>query len=868
MRRRDNSRAGNTLPAAVLFSLCPAKTWLRQDGQTVLGRSVIEHCRIVGEVARELITRFPPQLAEALFPAGSPLVAAAHDIGKVSPTFVEKLRRACTAEIPFDPLLNINPLLEREWGGHAGVSQVTAKKLGLPRYIPEILGQHHGFSPPVAGKRAQDENFGGEQWQQQREALVAELKQQLEEDWPELTGVPQARLLAGLTSVADWIGSGEYFENPDLPWQPNIAKALDNAGLTLPVYKPGLSFADIFGFSPRDAQQALMNAVSGPGVYVLEAPMGLGKTEAALYCAYQQLLCGQASGIYFALPTQLTSNKIFERFNEFLQGSAAKGLPGILAEECGHRSLLLHGSAWLLDTEMGEEGRPGGAWFNQAKRGLLAPFAVGTLDQALMAAMNVKHGFVRAFGLAGKVVILDEVHTYDAYTSTLLDALVALLRELHCTVIILSATLNQERRAQLLGCDATGEEYPLITAVAAGSEACSIAVPPGDNQQVQIQHCNDASSAINEALERAEQGQQVLWIENTVKEAQQRYLDLAARGSELGVACGLLHSRFTPEDRQRKEAHWVTLFGKEGWSQRADQGRILVGTQVLEQSLDIDADFMVSRFAPTDMMLQRMGRLWRHGNTPRAESAQRECWLLAPDLEQASTKPQSAFGPTAFVYSSYVLCRSLEVWQQLSSVTLPLDIRTLIERTYATRQEQGSMAHWLQELNEGSRYRKGRKALAQLARITLAEDGKTLPESKAQTRYSENASLDVLLLAGMTYLPEVKATRLTLLNGEQHLLPEQRHQLSRQQWRKLSAALMRQLVAVPVHDAPAALPVTSLQKFGLHHCFYLGDPTQDEALLRIALVNDCSELRSVQGYPLHDEQLEYRHDLGYRIVKP
>ena len=121
--------------------------------------------------------------------------------------------------------------------------------------------------------------------------------------------------------------------------------------------------------------------------------MGLGKTEAALYAAYRMLESRQASGIYFALPTQITSNKIFERFNCFLDR--------VLAEECQHRSLLLHSNAWLLDTDMGEDGRPGGAWFNQAKRGLLAPFAVGTIDQALMAAMNVKHGFVRAFGLAG-----------------------------------------------------------------------------------------------------------------------------------------------------------------------------------------------------------------------------------------------------------------------------------------------------------------------------------------------------------------------------------------------------------------------------------------------------------------------------------
>lgn len=852
----------------IAFTHCPAKTYQHPDGRILFGRTVLEHCHIVGEVARALIQRLPTSLAESLFPLGSPLAAAAHDIGKVSPTFVEKLRRACSpGAVALAPLAGINPELEKGWGGHAGVSQVTARQLGVPRYIPEILGQHHGFSPSVSGIRATDAIFGGTVWQQERAALVAELKLRLQLDWPELGSVAQARMLAGLTSVADWIGSGEYFEDPALPWRDSIDQALDKAGFIPPVYTPDLSFEQLFGFSPRPAQQQLLDAVTGPGVYVLEAPMGLGKTEAALYCAYRLLQGGQASGIYFALPTQLTSNKIFERFNGFLQGDAQKGLPGILADECGHRSLLLHGNAWLQDTDMGEEGRPGGAWFNQAKRGLLAPFAVGTLDQALMAAMNVKHGFVRAFGLAGKVVILDEVHTYDAYTSTLLDALVKLLRELRCTVIILSATLNRERRGQLLDCSAQGEDYPLITAIPVGAQARELPVPVNSSHEVAVQLSGDEQLAIEEALRRAEQGQQVLWIENTVKDAQQRYLDLAARASELGVACGLLHSRFTPEHRQQKEAYWVSLFGKEGWPRRAEQGRILVGTQVLEQSLDIDADFLVSRFAPTDMLLQRIGRLWRHADTPRAASASCECWLLAPSLELAIEAPPKAFGASAFVYSPYVLCRSLETWQTLTQLTLPLDIRPLIEQTYVSRPEQGAMAGWLHELDNGSRYHKGRKALAQLARITLAEDGKTLPESKAQTRYSENDAFDVLLLSRIEPLQEQQASRLTLLNGELLLLPWQRHKLNRREWRQLSATLMRQLVAVKIQDAPQALPLNSLQKLGFQHCFYLGDPAQDEALLRVARVDDCGRLQGVQGYPLHDDLLEYRSDLGYRALK-
>ncbi|WP_224790683.1 CRISPR-associated helicase Cas3' [Pseudomonas fluorescens] len=843
------------------FRLCPAKTHQKSDGATVLGRTVVDHCQIVGEVAREIISRYPITLQGTLFPRGAHLVAALHDIGKVSPYFVEKLRQACTpgcTNLPAQP--GINPTLESQWGGHAGVSQVTAKAIHAPEFVPEILGQHHGFSPPVAGRRASDDVFGGLLWQQEREALVAELKTLLGANWPQVNSVPQARLLAGLTSVADWIGSGEHFEDPTAPWQGNISRALDRAGFSPPAYQPGQSFLQIFDFAPRPAQQQLLDVVTEPGVYILEAPMGLGKTEAALYAAYRMLDSGHASGIYFALPTQLTSKKIFERFNRFLQS--------ILAKDCQHSSLLLHGNAWLLDTEMGEEGRPGGAWFNHAKRGLLAPFAVGTIDQALMAAMNVKHGFVRAFGLAGKVVILDEVHTYDAYTGTLLDALIDLLRSLHCTVIILSATLNRDRRQQLLGCKLSSDAYPLITAVSRQGDINELVVATIDNQSITIRLLDQDQLAIEEAIERALQGQQVLWIENTVIEAQQRYLDLAAKACELGLACGLLHSRFTVGDRQNIEDLWVNLFGKPGWPERQLHGRILIGTQVLEQSLDIDADFLISRFAPSDMLLQRMGRLWRHKETPRVQHARCEAWLLAPDIGQAIAAPQQAFGNTAFVYSPYVLCRSLEVWQERTTLDLPQEIRSLVEQTYVQRNEDGAMATWLHELDSGTRWRTGRKAMRQLAKIALAELGNTLPESKAQTRYSEMESHDVLLLRGLIQVPEQKVSLLTLLSGEQVHLPWERHRLGKHDWRQISAKLMRQIVSVRVQDAPLKLPIETLSKFGLQHCFYLGSPEHDEAILRVGLVDDFGGIHSVQGTRAHEKrQLDYRDDLGYRVIK-
>ncbi|MGH9486101.1 MAG: CRISPR-associated endonuclease Cas3'' [Terriglobales bacterium] len=353
-----NNAAETTMPV-VAFPQCVAKTYARDGGAIVPGRHVPNHCRIVGEVARALLKRWPTALAASLFPPGSALAAACHDIGKVSPTFQEKLRRACTADIEDWPILPVNPALEKMWGGHAGVSQLAARAVGAPRYVPEILGEHHGFSPPVAGKRATDEAFGGAAWQAQRAALVEDLKSQLHVDWPQVESAAQARLLAGLTSVADWIGSGRFFENPTEPWQDKIERAIDDAGFIAPVYRAGLCFANAFGFAPRAVQQTFIDTVTSPGVYVLEAPMGVGKTEAALFAAYHLLVAQRATGIYFALPTQLTSNKIHERFNAFLST--------ILAPDCRHRAWLLHSKAWLIDTEMGEEGRPGGAWFNQAK---------------------------------------------------------------------------------------------------------------------------------------------------------------------------------------------------------------------------------------------------------------------------------------------------------------------------------------------------------------------------------------------------------------------------------------------------------------------------------------------------------------------
>ena len=826
---------------ALLITQCLAKTY-RDNQQHYAGRNVVNHCHIVGEVARALIGRMPNWLKQDLFPDGSELVAACHDLGKVSPTFQKKIHDALNQSIP--ELADVNASLEKNWGGHAGVSLLTANAMAVGKFIPDIVGQHHGYLPKVNGL-ANDAVYGGNAWQTQRELLVFELKKLLNCDFPIIHSQEQALIIAGLTTVSDWIGSSSLFDNPLTDWEPLIDIALNNAGFISPQIIQNLTFNEIFNFSPKDCQSIFFDNVTESGVYILEAPMGLGKTEAALYAAYQLLTKHKATGIYFALPTQLTSNKIHERVNAFL----AKILP---ANNSNQNALLLHSNAWLK-RELAVEGNPNGSWFEESKRGILAPFAVGTIDQALMAIMNVKHGFVRALGLAGKVVILDEVHSYDTYTGTLLDELVCTLQKLQCTVIVLSATLTHDRREILLEHSIQSQNYPLISAKPNSGDFKELTVGPLESKTVSISCCHSDEMAIEEALARAERGQQVLWIENTVAQAQAIYRLLSAR--DVAIECGLLHSRFLKVDREHNEKNWVALYGRDNPIARQSTGRILVGTQVLEQSLDIDADFLISRFAPTDFLFQRLGRLWRHDNK-RPFCAKREAWLLTPDLNLAIGN-LSLFGDTSKVYKPYILCRSLAVWQNVKTVTLPLQIREFIEATYSACDEQGNMLRYQRELNDE------REKLKQLASIGLSRAGQTLPESFS-TRYSQHDSVQVLLLRG--YRLGEEASEITLLSNEKIVLPRGGKSGDKKQWRELAATILKNVVNVSMYLAPTATTIKEIS--WLSDYVYLGKPEFGESLLRVALVDESGDIKSLHGGVACDTyQLSYDKKVGYCATK-
>lgn len=831
-----------------------AKTITSHSGKTEKGIDVLTHCKIVGFVARELISRQPDWLRETLFPKGSELVAASHDIGKISPGFQEKIYRALGT-----PLGLVSPELDRNIGGHPAVSQAALYNSGL--FIPEIVGRHHGYSAQRTGQ-PNDDNFGGTFFQDIRLSKISKLKKIFQTDWPKVLTDLDADILTGLTTVADWIGSGHDFSSVDIKncddvlLQNLVSESLDTAGFIQPQFNKGLSFKEVFkSYEPYPIQKKFIEEIKGPGVYILEAPMGLGKTEAALFAAYKVLENEKATGIYFALPTQLTSDKMITRMNDFL----AK----IINTEFSHqKALLLHGAAWLKKTEMGEDGQPGRSWFDYSKRGLLAPFAVGTIDQALMAVMNVKHGFVRTFGLAGKVVILDEVHSYDSYTGTILDSLVKALNKIHCTVIILSATLSIGRRAAFFLSDNkaapdTESSYPLIASYPHNEELIYHPVSGLEEPEIEVNILSDDKPAIKEAISRAQQGQQVLWLENTIDEAQGRYKIFGARTSGSGIECGLIHSRFLKKDRAINESRWVEIFGKQGKNQRNLCGRILVGTQVLEQSLDIDGDFMVTRICPTDMLLQRTGRLWRHRETDssRPVNAKREVWILAPELDEAR-KDKAVFGKSAYVYASYVLCRSLEVWKDEKLIKLTGEkIRALIEETYKDRIEEGQMAQYRKEVEDK------RDKLSRLARHGISRGGVTLPESKAATRYSERDDVDVLLIRNKHNMDD--GVQITLINGDTLLLPNKIKLRSGKEWRKIAAEIQENTVRVAEKIAPKF--VGSDLEF-LKHFVYLGNDL--ESPFRIALVKESGELIGVGQQNVSDKyHLRYDPVMGYLTLK-
>ncbi len=762
-RKRDSLSVA--VSTRVRFEDCLAKT--TADGRP--GISVRDHCLNVGCVANALLASLPQQLTD-LLPPGAATLAALHDIGKVSPGFQQK----CMLWLTDHKLIDT---ARRDWGlcetNHGKVTAFTLRdhfraKWGGDRWerVAHCVGAHHGslFGMLFAKPPKSDPT----EWAAPaRSELLAELEDLLGELPGEPEELPEPALwyLAGLISVADWIGSDERFFSPVASDQPrgieaeeeNARGAIAKIGWGSHRLLPGLTFADLFGFEkPSDLQRRAAEVAGQPAVVLIEASMGSGKTEAALALAYRVIGSGAASGLYFALPTQATSNRIHARVGEFLRRASSQSTTLRLA----HANSWLRDDSCVVAPSAGDHDPTPGVvqnWFASAKRALLAPYGVGTIDQALIGVVAAKHFFVRQFALAGKIVVLDEVHSYDLYTGTLVDHLIKRLRQLGATLVVLSATLTTQRKRELLGLPQTAHlsnSYPAISVLPSGGESLvQRRCQPEQPKEVTVR-CVGLSEgdAAAECLRRAEGGECALWIRNTVSEAQSAFRMVSSIRREGGPPAALLHARFPQFRREKLERLWLNRLGKN--PRRRPRGCVLVATQVVEQSVDIDGDFLLTDLAPTDMLLQRVGRLWRHQELPamaarRPSSARREVWVNCPVIPNGADARnlKKALGKSARVYAPYVLLRSLDEWRKVArrgTLVLPGDIRRLLDGTYkdAASRERAGWAELRRELEERRRTLQDRaEAVARVWSIEELDD-----EEGVQTRWSDTETGKLLLV--------------------------------------------------------------------------------------------------------------------------
>lgn len=699
------------------------------------------------------------------------LVVACHDLGKACPEFQNKWPKHLSStglQLPRSPKDNIN---------HAFVSQVALTNLLLEKNWPtdlaqqtsDAIGCHHGERIPptkldnLEGRICSNRRAPWkDDWVQARRDLFEALFEVLQPDRPPvkeiLTG-PDFMLLAGLTSFADWIGSNEerfpfgslddcsdlqgWFEKRRLCAE----KALDAIGWQprTPLVEQAQTFKQVFGFEPRPLQRAVadtLDELTKPAILLVEAPMGEGKTEAAFFAHLELQRRFGHRGLYVALPTKATGNAMFKRTLEFLQ---KRDVNRTLDLQLLHGGTLLNETFQSLKlTGIYDQSKNGeiraGEWFTSKKRALLSEYGVGTVDQALLPILPVRHHFVRLWGLANRVVVFDEIHAYDAYTGTLLNHLLRWLLALGSSVVLLSATLSPALRRKLAEVAGSSlpvqeAEYPRLTVFCPEQAVTQkhFAADPKRRLTLQMQGIPADLSSIHDSLStNLAAGGMGLALVNTVQRAQDLYLlfpdgePLGQEGQRVGkrLADGtevyLFHARFPAGCRQVREDHALSVFGEKG---NREGRKILIATQVVEQSLDLDFDLIITDLAPIDLILQRAGRLWRHAkNHPNRK-------LTAPILliaGLAGNEPPSFGKPLWWgaIYREDVLLWTWNLLHTKKTLVLPDEIDPLVQAVYEEQVElPDSLQDWLDKaLIEGEGKVYAQKIQADQAILGLPDD--------------------------------------------------------------------------------------------------------------------------------------------------
>ncbi len=677
-------------------------------GKTIEGRThpTLWHMLDVGAVAtcllarRSLTSSHPADLAAAF-------LVTLHDLGKYSSSF-----RAMLLGQPYSGLRHWQHSYRQLRDHDDSLAAVLGATPGVRKILYAAVAGHHGGPPEFLESRKykdQAKQIGDEASRAAKGAIDA-ISPLFE--GASLDGISESEArrlswaLCGLTVQADWIGSNpEWFGPGDARisvgsyWKQALDKAevaISEAGLHRAWPLRDGAARVLPGTTdpwPMQATAGDVDLPEGPLLAVIEDATGAGKTEAALILAARMMAAGKGDGLFFALPTMATSNAMLARL-EAIAPRLFKGRPSLA---------LTHGRASLNERFREIRGRDGtdpgvgascGRWLaDDRRRVLLADVGVGTIDQALMAVLPTRFNTLRLRALSGRILIVDEAHEFGPYMEAQLQRLLQFQSMLGGSAIVMTATLPLGMRDGYAKAfqkglrirrprEVAGDAYPMLTVVGLGIDSERPDPVPSTSRDVRVHRLEDEDSAMAQLQSGAGRGAACAWIRNTVDGAIAAVLALRAAGGD----ADLLHARFAVVDRLRHEADLQARFGRDGVGRA---GRVLVATQVIEASLDLDFDLMISDLAPIGSLIQRAGRLWRHMDLrpatgrPVSGPALR---VLAPDPNVVPDAKwlKRILGSGAFVYPQDIQWRTAKALFDKGSIRAPGGLRALIEAVYGS----------------------------------------------------------------------------------------------------------------------------------------------------------------------------------------
>lgn len=649
---------------------------------------------------------------------------ALHDLGKFGRSFQAK--SPSHFDPRFGPLDNVSTAYDHASGGYALFRFTETLRHGLPAWpglaplAAAIMG-HHG-APPRA--RPKDTVLRTEITPRGIEAaaafagMIGDLLPATDAEIDSRRANRASFPLSGFAVLCDWIGSNEDwfpyqcpggFETLAAYWayaQRAAADAVDAAEILPARPAPPRDLRALTGrdFRPSPLQEwaAKVSLPEGPLLAILEDETGSGKTEAALMLAHRLITAGRAEGLYVALPTMATANAMFGRLAASYRRLFAPGAHPSIALAHGRRDLIegfrratlaggYRGDGYGERTDDPTASAACAEWIaDDRRRAFLADAGAGTIDQAALAVLPAKYQSLRLFGLGKNVLVIDEVHAYDDYVRQLVEGLLQFHAAQGGSAILLSATLPVALRSGLVrafcrGVGASAENapegfYPCATSwsPSVGTVAVPIATRPERARNLPVRLLSSLDEAIDLVVAAARNGQAAVYIRNTVADAFDAYDALRAQGLDPV----LFHSQFALVDRLAVEQKVIEVFGPRSTAE-SRHGRILVATQVVEQSLDLDFDFMVTDLAPIDLVIQRAGRLWRHERLER--SGYPELFVTSPDPVDAPDRSWFArvFPRAAYVYQHHGrLWLTARVLKSVGEIRSPSDLRALVEAVY------------------------------------------------------------------------------------------------------------------------------------------------------------------------------------------